>query len=49
MTTRFMGPDEMRVVASMISKVLTNPNDERIITQTRAQVVELCDRFPLYA
>jgi len=48
-STRFMGTDEMRVIASMIAKVLTSPHDERIITQTRAQVVELCDRFPLYA
>jgi glycine hydroxymethyltransferase len=48
-STRFMGPEEMRVIALMIAKVLTNPHDERIITQTRAQIVELCDRFPLYA
>jgi glycine hydroxymethyltransferase len=48
-STRFMGPDEMRAIAAMIAKVLTNPHDERIITQTRGQVAELCDRFPLYA
>ncbi|HMK37278.1 MAG TPA: serine hydroxymethyltransferase [Desulfomonilaceae bacterium] len=48
MTTRFMGPDEMRVVAAMMAKVLTNPHDERVIAQTKGQVAELCNRFPLY-
>ncbi len=48
-TTRAMGPDEMRAVASMIARVLTNPGDRRIIARTREEVTELCDRFPLYA
>jgi glycine hydroxymethyltransferase len=48
-STRFMGPDEMRLIASLIAKALAHPRDERIIAQTKAQVIELCDRFPLYA
>jgi glycine hydroxymethyltransferase len=48
-TTRSMGPDEMKLIASFISKVLTNPGDEDIIAQIKAQVTELCDRFPLYS
>jgi glycine hydroxymethyltransferase len=47
-TTRSMGPDEMRHIASLISDTLTNRHDERIITRIREQVRSLCDRFPLY-
>ena len=48
-TTRGMGPDEMRTIASLISTVLTNPTDEQMIARVAAQVGELCGRFPLYA
>jgi glycine hydroxymethyltransferase len=48
-TTRSMGPEEMRHVASLISDALTNRHDERIIAGIREQVRSLCDRFPLYA
>jgi glycine hydroxymethyltransferase len=47
-STRFMGPDEMKLIGSLISKVLTNPGDEEMIARIKAQVTELCDRFPLY-
>jgi glycine hydroxymethyltransferase len=47
-TTRAMGPDEMRAVASMMARVLTNPGDQRMIARTREEITELCDRFPLY-
>jgi len=47
-TTRSMGPEEMRVIASMIFRALTNRGDEKIIARIREQVRELCDRFPLY-
>jgi len=47
-TTRFMGPDEMRLIASLISRVLTNTADERMIAGIRNRAKELCDRFPLY-
>ncbi len=48
-TTRSMGPDEMRLIALFISKILTNWGDEKMIVQIRSQVKELCDRFPLYS
>ncbi len=48
-TTRFMGTDEMRLIAAFISQVLTNPGDEDMIARIKAQVTELCDRFPLYS
>jgi glycine hydroxymethyltransferase len=47
-TTRFMGPDEMRLIASLISRVLTNTADERMIAGIRNRAKELCVRFPLY-
>jgi len=48
-TTRFMGPDEMRLMASFIAEVLTNYRDESVILRIKNQVRELCDRFPLYS
>jgi glycine hydroxymethyltransferase len=48
-TTRSMGPDEMGLIGSFISQVLTNPGDEDMIARIKAQVTELCDRFPLYS
>jgi glycine hydroxymethyltransferase len=47
-TTRGMGPDEMRTIASLISTVLTNPTDGQMIARIGAQVSELCAQFPLY-
>ncbi len=47
-TTRMMGPQEMRLIASLIARVLTNPRDEKNISRTRQEVADLCDRFPLY-
>ena len=47
-TTRMMGPNEMRLIASLIFRVLTNPTDQNNIARTRQDVAELCGRFPLY-
>lgn len=47
-TTRAMGEGEMRLIASLMSKVLTKPTDERIIAGVREKVSDLCTRFPLY-
>lgn len=47
-STRCMGPEEMRLIARLIAKVLTNPGDESIIRRVKDEVVHLCDRFPLY-
>ena len=48
-TTRYMGPDEMRIIASFIAEALTHSSDQKVIAGIRAQVRELCDRFPLYS
>ncbi len=47
-TTRSMGTEEMRLIAGMISKVLTKYTNEDVITRTRNEVLELCRKFPLY-
>ncbi|MHB0998046.1 MAG: serine hydroxymethyltransferase [Armatimonadota bacterium] len=48
LTTRGMCEPEMRIVADLINKVLTNPNDEIIRDDVRAAVDDLCCSFPLY-
>jgi glycine hydroxymethyltransferase len=47
-TTRNMGPDEMKLIASFISRVLNNIADDDVITRVRGEVMDLCARFPLY-
>ena len=48
MTTRGMGRSEMREVASLISRVLHNIEDESVIAQVRGDVHALCGRFPIH-
>ena len=47
-TTRGMGEGEMKHIASMIVKVLENPNDTELKLKTRREVEELCEKFPIY-
>ncbi|MGC9455122.1 MAG: serine hydroxymethyltransferase [Phycisphaerae bacterium] len=47
LTTRGMGGDEMKQVAGWIDKVLSCDGDEKVISQVREQVRELCGRFPV--
>lgn len=49
MTTRGMKENEMRLIASYISEVIANINNEERITAMAEKVGELCSRFPLYA
>ncbi len=48
LTTRNMGPYEMKIIAQLINKVLSNYEDESIIEKVRAEVLELTSVFPLY-
>jgi glycine hydroxymethyltransferase len=48
LTTRGMGEDEMKTVAAMINRVLTNLDDETVEQQVLEEVAELTGRFPLY-
>jgi glycine hydroxymethyltransferase len=47
-TTRGMGAAEMEQIAAMIDRVLTNGSDPAVITETKAAVRRLCERFPVY-
>jgi glycine hydroxymethyltransferase len=48
LTTRGLGTDEMRTIAAFIDRVITAPEDEKVADTVRAEVKELCSRFPLY-
>jgi glycine hydroxymethyltransferase len=47
-TTRGMREAEMNVIADLIGRVLKSPADERALTMVKAEVEELCRKFPLY-
>ena len=47
-TTRGFGEGEVRLLSGWIADVLEDPSDESVIAKTRASVVELCRRFPVY-
>lgn len=46
-TTRGLGPQEMKQIASLIHRVLTNPDDEKIKQQVSDEVAGIINRFPL--
>jgi glycine hydroxymethyltransferase len=48
LTTRGMGPDEMRSIGGWMADVLEAPADEERIERVRGQVLALCAEFPLY-
>ncbi len=48
LTTRGMGEIEMDRIGELIGRVLASPEDERAAALVRAEVEELCRRFPLY-
>jgi glycine hydroxymethyltransferase len=48
LTTRGLGVDEMRAIAGLIERAVANAADDTILARIRAEVRELCARFPLY-
>ncbi len=48
LTTRGMKEPEMAQIGKMIADVLRNWRDANVRQQVRQQVLELCDRFPVY-
>ncbi len=46
-TSRGMGPDEMRRVAGLIARVLERMGDEKVAASVRQEVVELASSFPV--
>ncbi len=47
-TTRKMGPNEMKIIAGMIDDAIASKDDEQKLERIKAQVRELCGRFQLY-
>ena len=47
-TTRGFGEAEVTLLSGWIADVLEDPSDEAVIAKTRASVVEVCRRFPVY-
>jgi glycine hydroxymethyltransferase len=48
LTTRGAGEAEMRAIAGLIDRVVSAPDDDTVAEGVRAQVGEICGRFPLY-
>jgi len=48
-TTRGMKEAEMKQIGKCIAAVLKKPGDEQVIGRSRADVLDLCRRFPLFA
>lgn len=48
LTTRGMMEPEMGKIAGLIDKVISNLGEEKVYAQVKADVVELCQKFPLY-
>jgi len=48
-TTRGMGPGEMRAIARMIGRVLRAPQDETLAAAVREEATALCRQFPVPA
>ncbi|MCM8761022.1 MAG: serine hydroxymethyltransferase [Candidatus Omnitrophica bacterium] len=47
-TTRGMKEPEMRFIAQLIDRVLSEPTSERVLDEVRKEVKKLVNRFPLY-
>ena len=47
-TTRGMREPEMELIGEYIVRVLTAPEDDRVLRMVRANVEQLCRKFPLY-
>jgi glycine hydroxymethyltransferase len=47
-TTRGMREPEMEMIGEYISRVLASPDDDRVHAAVRAEVEQLCAKFPLY-
>lgn len=48
LTTRGMREPEMKSIAGLIGEVLDHPDSETVLERVRAEVLELCSRFPIY-
>jgi glycine hydroxymethyltransferase len=47
-TTRGMGEAEMDLIAEFITRVMASPEDGAVLAAVKAEVEQLCRKFPLY-
>src|SRR3990167_6080060 len=47
-TTRGMKEPEMKQIADLIDRALKSKHDEKVLTQIKQEVRELCSHFPFY-
>ena len=48
-TTRGMKEDEIKVISSLITKAITNFDNENVLESCRKDVNDLCSKFPIYS
>ncbi|MDP9348582.1 MAG: serine hydroxymethyltransferase, partial [Gemmatimonadota bacterium] len=48
LTTRGLGIPEMRTIAELIDRAIQSRGDEAVLARIRADIRDICDRFPLY-
>lgn len=48
-TTRGMGPSEMKIIAGFIDRVIKNLDNEELLKGIAGEVKSLCEKFPLYS
>ncbi len=48
-TTRGMKENEMALIAELINKTISNFENEKILEEVKAEVKDLCSKFPLYS
>ncbi len=48
LTTRGMGESEMKIIAQLIDRVLSNIDNDNIISEVKQEVKSLCDSFKVY-
>jgi glycine hydroxymethyltransferase len=47
MTTRGFGKEEMKLIAALIVKVIKKADDQKNLDSARAEVTQMCRRFPV--
>jgi glycine hydroxymethyltransferase len=48
MTSRGMGPEEVRLIARWVADVVTHPQEQTVRQRVKEEVIALCRRFPIY-
>ena len=48
-TTRGMGKVEMKKIVNWINQVILEPEDEKLFSEIRLEVNNLCSKFPIYS